>query len=219
MYFSGIYQAESGFFRGYASFDEFREAFSQGKFEAVIVDPGKPGSGGMEMIHQIRLADPHVPIIIYTDQQEYLLEGYTVSAFRYILKSREKAEQQLTDAVDILLEAESDQILDVNEGGKRQPVFYRDIVFVECIRRNAYLHLVSGKTMQIKNSIREIAEKLCSDQRFAECYRDIVVNVTKVAVVKNQELILSDGGKIPLSRRRKTQFRQKWSKYSAVRKN
>lgn len=217
-HYSGMPQTEEGFIRRYENFDVFLESYFPDSFEAIIIEPGKAEDGGMELLRRIRRQDRNVPIIIYTDYMDYVLEGYTVSAFRYILKSQDMAEKLLLDSMDIILETGTDPRLEIEADGKKQSIFYRDIVFVECIRRAVYIRLIWGKKIKIKNSIKDISRRLCSDGRFVECYRDIVVNLAWIKAVGRQEIILCDGETIPLSRRKKTQIRLQWAGYSGNQK-
>ncbi len=205
--------SDSGFVLGYESFEEFLEGFSGENFEALVIDPGAPDRNGMEKIREIRKKNPKIPIIFYTDHQEYVFEGYTVGAFRYILKSWSESEKLLADVMELVLKAEEDKCLEVDMGGHLQSLFYRDIIFVECIRRTTYIHLISGKAIKIRNPIKEISETLCRDERFVECYRDIVANIAMVKEIKRQELVMTNGARIPVSRRRKAGFRRLMAEY------
>lgn len=129
------------------------------------------------------------------------------------MKSWNESEKLLTNAVELLLKTKEDKWLRVDMGDHPQALFYRDIVFVECIRRTTYIHLISGKTIKIRNPIKEISEILCRDERFVECYRDIVANISMVKEMKRQELVMVNGGTIPVSRRRKAGFRRLMAEY------
>ncbi len=205
--------ADSGFVRGYENFEEFLSGLSGETFEALIVDPGASDQNGMDRIQEIRSRDKKLPIIFYTDHQEYVFEGYTVGGFRYILKTWNDSEKLLADAVNLILKTKEDKCLRVDMGGHLQVLYYRDIIFVECIRRATYIHLVSGKSIKIRNPIKEISDILCRDERFVECYRDIVANIAMVKEMNRQELVMANGGRIPVSRRRKAGFRKLMAEY------
>lgn len=199
---------ENSLVREYETFRGFADALP-GEAGTVIADPGDPSGDGMEELRRIRMQDRNISIIIFTDHQDYALEGYTVGAFRYILKSREGAEKLLGDAVKCIAEMTDDCDLAVDMGDRNAVVHYRDIAYAECIMRSTYIHLISGKTVKIRNPIKEITEILCRDSRFVECYRDIAVNTVRIKRLDQQGLEMESGERLPVSRRRRAGLRRR----------
>lgn len=82
-----------------------------------------------------------------------------------------------------------------------------DVRFVESLKRERIVHLVSGEPIHLSASLEQIAQELPSEQ-FVYCHRSIVVNLERVRSLATGELTLDDGTKLPVSRRRQAQLRE-----------
>ncbi|MEG2193005.1 MAG: response regulator, partial [Oscillospiraceae bacterium] len=72
--------------------EDLVEMYRNGRrFHLVILDMMMKPMSGIETAVNIRRYDADVPIIIVTSTPEYALEGYKVSASRYILKPVDKS--------------------------------------------------------------------------------------------------------------------------------
>ncbi|OUP08954.1 LytTR family DNA-binding domain-containing protein [Collinsella sp. An2] len=76
-----------------------------------------------------------------------------------------------------------------------------DVLYVESVNRVRILHLVDNEAVRVPISLSQIAEQLPAGL-FAYCHRSIVVNLDRLAELTPTEATLSDGTKIPVSRRR-----------------
>lgn len=86
----------------------------------------------------------------------------------------------------------------------RQAVSFspQDVLYVESLNRTRFIHLADGETIQINMTLANVVETLPRDQ-FMYCHRSIAVNLDRVSAVNLDELVMEDGSRVPISRRRR----------------
>lgn len=86
----------------------------------------------------------------------------------------------------------------------RQAVSFspQDVLYVESLNRTRFIHLADGETIQINMTLANVVETLPRDQ-FMYCHRSIAVNLDRVGAVNLDELVMEDGSRVPISRRRR----------------
>lgn len=92
--------------------------------------------------------------------------------------------------------------------GSRQAASFLagDVLYVESSNRARILHLADGSKITIDTTLAQIYAELPAGH-FAYCHRSVVVNLHRVAAVNAGELVLDDGTRHPMSRRRYLDFR------------
>jgi DNA-binding NarL/FixJ family response regulator len=79
--------------------NQVMEWVRKGGFDALLLDLSMPGKSGVELIRQIRLEAPRLPILILTmhEEKQYAVRAIRAGASGYLTK--ESAATQLVDAV------------------------------------------------------------------------------------------------------------------------
>lgn len=106
-----------------------------------------------------------------------------------------------TDADAALLAQDRDPVV---LSTTRQAVSFspQDVLYVESLNRTRFIHLADGETIQINMTLANVVETLPRDQ-FMYCHRSIAVNLDRVSAVNLDELVMEDGSRVPISRRRR----------------
>ena len=156
---------------------------------------------GMTAAKLIRAIDSKVMIVFVTSSAEYVFTGYEVRAFRYILKP------ELLHGFTGVFKECLDEITKSNEirftfrtSSETVSLPLRDILYFESDKR-----IIIIKTLTNEYSFYEkldTIEEQLKKQDFVRCHQSFLVNAKKISSVKINELTLTNGEVIPVSKRR-----------------
>lgn len=201
-------------FSEFESGEAFLNTFQQGKYQIVLLDIYMARLSGIDVAHRILSLDKKCNIIFFTTSTDHILDGYDVHAAGYVLKPvtehRSALYRALTRAVE-KLDIDNSSISILTEFGENT-VFSRNILYLESSLRNLHLHFASS-TIQVSGKYSDYCEKLLADKRFLECYRNLVVNMDFIDAPLECDFVLTNGEKIPISRRKKTDVMEKYTAY------
>ncbi len=168
------------------------ECENQFPFDCIFLDIQMKEKNGIECARKIREYDKKVSIIFLSAIRDYVFEGYEVSAIRYLLKPLEQAKCfEVLDLVEASLEMEH-HYLYVN----KTKVDCEDILYIESYGHYCTIH--GEKNVETKSSLSELCGKL--PEGFVQTHRSYVVNLARVESVLNDQCLLEDGSRIPISR-------------------
>ena len=152
---------------------------------------------GVTMAKRVRKDNEAVQIVFITGFDDYISEGYEVSALHYLMKPvrQEKLSAVLNRAAAAMQKAERVILLTV--GGRIQRLPVSRVQYVEAFSHT--VAIVTGTdTLQVKMPISEV-EKLLGEG-FSRCHRSYLVGLKHVARLSKTEVILDNGKTLPLSR-------------------
>lgn len=75
-----------------------------------------------------------------------------------------------------------------------------------------YLHLVDGE-LKLLGKYSDYESIFLADQRFLECYRNVIVNMDYIDIPLDYDFILKSGEKLPISRRKKANVLERYMTY------
>ncbi|MEY8517148.1 LytTR family DNA-binding domain-containing protein [Lachnospiraceae bacterium 29-84] len=194
----------------YASFD-FLETY-HGEYDVIFLDIEMPGSNGLEVAREIRSKDDAVGIIFVTSMAQYAIHGYEVNAIDFIVKPVRyyNFATKLEKAYQFCRKRSTHNILLNNKDGiQRFPA--SDILYIEKDGDYLIFHTVQG-SFQGRGSIKAMKEKL-AELYFEESISGCLINLEYVIHIGKDSVTVESDVQLPLSRRLKKQFSQKYMKY------
>lgn len=188
----------------FESAETFLSKFESGVYDLIILDIFMKPLNGIQVAQLVRNKDRNAFIIFLTNSEDFILEGYKVFAVGYFLKPLSENVDQFTKTFKYifprLLENQKSLTVPVKVGELFIP--YKNIRYVDI---NEYhrpcIHLINQK-ISTNLSYEEIFDVLSEDKRFLECYHRIIVNMDFIKLMAEEDFILVDGEKIPISRRK-----------------
>ena len=174
---------------------------SGAKIDACFLDIVMPEINGIELAEKLRQNNFDGKIIFLTTSNDFAHESYKVKAFDYLIKP--PTLENITRVLKSLEDASKDNDTDglvVKTQGNSKVIPFRDISHVEVIDHIVFIMLSDRSIIKENTTFGEMAERLLRDSRFARCHRSYIVNVNKIAVVSNREVVMENGAKIPVSR-------------------
>lgn len=176
--------------------------------DIAILDIEMEAPNGYEIaIKLINLQNP--PIIIFvTNSMEYTMRGYGV-AHRYLAKPLVK--HLLWEALDTaILKVKANRFAFVIDGCS-QITKIEDIYYFEIFNHSAVIH-TNKSEYTFRTSLKEIAAQLPLGV-FGSPHQSYLVNFSYIKSAHSNEIILTNGVRIPVSRRRLKSFQEEFHIY------
>lgn len=191
---------------------DFLNVFKPGSYDLLVLDIFMKPLNGIELAQIIRERDPDTAITFLTNSDDHIMEGYSVFAVGYFLKPLTKNAAQFAKTFAHIFPPR-DKLLTVRAGGMSFSVPYKKIRYVDIdSRHNVCIH-IPDKKISTANHYEDICEILSDDARFLECYHRLIVNMDFIRLMEGEDFILTDGTRIPISKRKNRAAKQKYLSY------
>lgn len=169
-----------------------------------------PEEDGILWSKKIKQYFPRTIIIILTSYDNRYKEGFEARAFRFMTKP--VSEKELFDYLSVSMEelALTDSIALVRRGIPHK-ILIRDILYFSA--QSGGSELWTGTNMYgCEESLLQWEQRLPSDL-FFRCHSKYLVNLTHVIKFEHQSLTLTNGEKLPISRRKWKAFQLAYMKF------
>jgi DNA-binding LytR/AlgR family response regulator len=91
-------------------------------------------------------------------------------------------------------------------------ISYKDIIYIDKDVNDVVFHTNMGKYIENKKSLSEIKENIKSD-KFIFIEKGYIVNIAFIDSINNDNIRLTDGSVLPISRRKKSDLKDCIMKY------
>lgn len=184
-------------------------------FQIIFMDiefsDGRKKIKVMEQIIELSGEKP-LFLIYVSNHDELVFDTFKYRPFWFVRKSRLKVEigsiiKELCKCFD---EKKEEQIL-IEKDGRIIPIKVCEILYIESFGKEQVIHKLNSKyTVFLK--MGEIEKKL-QTKGFIRVHRSYLVNCHYIKELGNEDAILINGDKIPISRYRKKEIREKYKDY------
>ena len=175
-------------------------------WELIILDMHMEKLNGIQTARQLRQHNDQAVIVFLTGFNYYLVEGYEVEAFRYILKPIEQ--EQFNQVLHKVLEKL--QLIQINATisykDQRHIIPIRHISSVEIVRRKVVISTIEQQYTD--DHPFNYWEALLLPYDFIEIYNKVLVNKNHIIFYDHTQVRLSNGQIQPISRRKLEHFKQ-----------
>ena len=196
----------------FSSGDEFLSAISDDvRYDCIFLDIYMEGTNGVDTARAIRQKDSEVPLVFCTSSNEFAMESYEVAACFYLLKpySHEQVVtmmKRVTPAVKTSL-----QTITLPDG---QVVIPRDIVSTEHYNHKITLHMNLGEDVCFRTTQSELEEMFADLDYLCVVNRGFIVNLYHVKKMEDNEFIMKDDTRIPISRGKKAEVKKAYDDFA-----
>lgn len=195
----------------FANAEDLLQELKDGKqYHLFLLDVMMPTQGGMELARKLRSGEVESSIVFISSNREMALQGYEVSAARYLAKPVD--EKRLREALLYCYgqcQTSREILLPVNSGTRK--VAPRDIYYIEIIGRKCRV-MQEKEEWDTRVSMEEL-EKLLLNQGFIRCHQSFLVNFRYVREFCSSSMKLTDGRSVPVSKHRIKEVRQAFFEY------
>lgn len=191
---------EINILNNYESSDYYEE------YDFIFLDIQLENTNGIDFARRFREKNRDSIIVITSNYQKYLIEGYTIEAQRYFLKPIEK--EIFEEEMDKLLFRYKDRLSGFyDEKLSRKRIYYKDILYIEFLDRHSVLSFTNGNKIHTKYTLKYWMEKM-EGYTFCQSYKSFYVNLDYVTGFSKdwKDIFISNGEIIPLSKKYKKEF-------------
>lgn len=185
---------------------------SSESFDMIFLDIIMGDMDGMRTAQLVRKKAFDKILVFISSSREYVFDAYEVEAFQYLLKpvEEEKLRRVLLKAVR-RTESRSQEFIIISRERQKKKFFLDDIYYFEIRGRMIDVHGTGG-TFSYYGQIG-VLEKELWEKGFFRCHKSYLVNLKYVDVYNRQELVLDNGERIGIAKRRYEAFCQEILKY------
>ncbi len=181
-------------------------------FDIIFLDIIMDGLDGMKTARLVREKAFDKLLVFISASRDYVFDAYDVEAFQYLLKPVEdkKLKSVLRKAVR-KTEERSQAFIIVSRERQKKKLFLDDIYYFEIRGRMIDAHGRGG----IFSYYEQIGllERELQGKGFVRCHKSYLVNLKYVDVYNRQELVLDNGERIAIAKRRYEVFCEAILKY------
>lgn len=201
------YYAEECEIKKYENGESLLADSCQELFDVFFLEIGIQGPDGMELAGKIRENNPYVKIVFVTNKEEFAYKGYLYGAFRFVRKS--KLDQELRETAESLRKYFDSLNNNLNLKTPTGEIV-RDIRSIKFFE--VYGHTVTivceGEKIQVCGTMKEYDECL-KERGFIRIHKSYLVNFRYIYLVEKNDVTLTCGKKLPLSRKRVDEVRKR----------
>ncbi len=181
------------------------------KYKIAFLDGSMPGMDGIELGRRLKRQNPELLLIYLSAYLEFAKKGYTVEAYRYVLK-REFARDMPNVLEDALLKlTDSHKTLTVHIGREKQEIPLDEIYYLESSLRqiNVYGDIVNQPICTYYAKLADLPD-LLFENGFLQVGRSDVVNMKYVRSIRNYKVELRNGVELSVTRANYAAIRSKF---------
>lgn len=189
------------------------EAFLSGdlsEYSLVILDIFMGELTGIETARRLIDEYPQMHIIFCSTSNAYAAESYDVSALRYFIKpiSREK----LFGTLDRFFYVHTSlRTLTYKQNRMDESIYLSELLWVEADGHKCILHTRKGEIVT-RTSFAQIGEQL-KDADYIKPIRYALVSLDAISTIPTDQLTLSDGSVVPISRDQRAAVKEAFTEY------
>lgn len=199
--------------RRFSSALKFLDAY-RSDFDVVFMDIELPDINGMDAAERLRCLDGCVALVFVTNLAQFAVRGYGVAAADFIVKPVNYYKlASLMSKLEFKIRLAREDVITLRTKGAVERVSLSDILYIEIDKHRMTFH-TSTKDIVISDTLDNFSAKLPQD-RFLRCYQSFIVNLKYVSSFGGDELTLSDGTVVPVSRARRKEVMRRVNEYFA----
>lgn len=183
------------------------------EYDILFLDVEMEGLSGIEVKNALQNSRHDGQILFITSHNERMPEAFGNNVFGFVTKPIDKVYffQQLNMVFDFML-GESKTII-LNNFSKDKILNLKNVVYIEADGHYSKMHIADSEECEFSDkSIGFWNEYLCSNG-FEMSKRNILINLAYVSRIGQNEVVMTTGECIELSRRGKKHFEDAFEKY------
>lgn len=175
-------------------------------FDLIFLDIIMRDLNGMRTAKLLRGKMKREGILVFvSSSREYALEAFEAEAFQYLLKPvDEKKLRRVLERVIAKTEVDSQEFIIVNKEREKKKLFLDNICYFEVIGRKIDVHMTDG-VFTYYGQLGTM-EKNLRQKGFFRCHKSYLIHLKYVNSYTRREVILDNGERILLAKRRYEEF-------------
>lgn len=163
-------------------------------YDIVFLDMNLGDKNGIEVGKDFREANSSAFLVYITAFLEYAVNGYSVHAFNYLLKS--DLLQTLTDCLDEIVKNQKllQKRFYFKINAEKESVFLKDITYFESTEHKIAIHLINADhtPYSFYGKLSDVDAQLASDD-FLRIHKSFLINMAYLESIKSRIATLNTG--------------------------
>lgn len=177
--------------------------------ELIFLDIRMPGMNGIDTAKKLRKLGCSAELVFLTATADYALTGYDVQAAGYMVKPIDV--KKLRELLRHIFWREQRKRIEIKCGRQYRYPYINDIMYIESSNHKALIYLVDGSQLSTIEKISTLKDRIDSSH-FLQCHQSYLVNMNYIADI-DKCVILSNGKRIPISVRRRSETMETYHQF------
>ena len=193
--------------------EEALEAVERLNPSLIITDLKMPRMDGIEMLRRLRERGEDLPVAFITGSTDHALDGYRLSALKYIEKP--VRQRDLHEILELArLKKASAPALTVQRKGVSESVPISGIAYMEQQGHVLLIHTKNGGVISVYEKLSDAAARL-SGAGFFQSHKSFIANLAFVDHIDSELrcFVMHDGKNIPIRRELMGRARLAWENF------
>lgn len=187
-------------------------------FDLVYLDMDMDEKSGLDLAKEIRQNYHSDCLILFlTNYPKYMQSSFDVRAFQYMIKpvQFDEFERKFNAARKYLEKDDKNRVvLKIDEDNV--VFFTNEIYYIEKEKSSKqFLVYLEDKCVVAKGVLSAIENQLL-EQHFMRTHRSYLVNMKHIRRIQKNDLVLSNGNLVPISRRKEKELKQQFMRYAIL---
>ena len=187
-------------------------------FDLVYLDMDMDEKSGLDLAKEIRQNYHSDCLILFlTNYPKYMQNSFDVRAFQYMIKpvQFDEFEKKFNAARKYLEKDDKNRVvLKIDEDNV--VFFTNEIYYIEKEKSSKqFLVYLEDKCVVAKGVLSAIENQLL-EQHFMWTHRSYLVNMKHIRRIQKNDLVLSNGNLVPISRRKEKELKQQFMRYAIL---
>ena len=187
-------------------------------FDLVYLDMDMDEKSGLDLAKEIRQNYHSDCLILFlTNYPKYMQNSFDVRAFQYMIKPDQfdEFERKFNVARKYLEKDDKNRVvLKIDEDNV--VFFTNEIYYIEKEKSSKqFLVYLEDKCVVAKGVLSAIENQLL-EQHFMRTHRSYLVNMKHIRRIQKNDLVLSNGNLVPISRRKEKELKQQFMRYAIL---
>ncbi|MHC1715326.1 MAG: LytR/AlgR family response regulator transcription factor [Acidaminococcaceae bacterium] len=182
-------------------------------FDIIFLDIYMPGLSGLETASEIRKLDANCLLVFSTTSSDFAVKSFRVRAFDYLVKPYKY--EQLAEIMTLAEKAlnKSSRYIEVKESREMVKILIRDILYADYDNHYIQIH-TKENIIKTYLSFQDFSPLLLKYPQFLNCYRNCIINMDSVDSLHDNDFVLTNGERLPITREKRLEIRQLYADYA-----
>jgi DNA-binding LytR/AlgR family response regulator len=190
--------------------EELLSSHREKPFQIIFADLEMPDVDGLHLAAELRKEDQHTLLIFVTNHDELVFQCFQYEVFNFIRKDFLESELPLAVAYQKVWNHTSKLQLKSKTG--LLSLAADDVVYFVSENHTIMMCEKENTKVQVMYTMEKL-EKLLPQNQFVRCHAGYIVNCFYVFSINPNEILLTTGERIPLSRHRKKEMKSVFQQY------
>lgn len=179
--------------------DQILKTFTEDKFDILFADidlDHTDTGAGFIICRELRELGYHNSLVFLTNNRNYALKGYEVSAAGYILKPL--SQNNLSGVMKRAIDTQLGNFYYINDRSHITQIAFDDIVCIEKSAHHIHIYTTTGQTYSERTSLSGVLTRLPS--QFIQCHKSSIINTMHVEHIRGNNAYMSNGHSLLIGR-------------------